>query len=89
MQESSRRLLNELAKVDDGQLNAYADKGRVIFMIQDAPDELRRLADALEKVNINEIQALVAYQLPQDQQKPSFPEKATEPRPARRRAGGG
>ena len=30
-------------------------------MIQDAPEELRRLADALGKLNVNEIKALVAY----------------------------
>lgn len=66
MQEPFRRLTRELAKVEQGQLKAYADKeGRVMFMIQNAPAELRRLADALEKVNVNEIQALVAYQLPE------------------------
>lgn len=64
MQESFRRLSHELAKVEEGQLKAFADDGRVIFMIQNAPDELRRLADALEKINISEIQALVAYELP-------------------------
>jgi len=64
MQEEFRRLSNELAKVEQGQLKAFADKGRVIFMIQNAPDELRRLADALEKINIGEIQALVAYDIP-------------------------
>lgn len=65
MQDSFRRLSSELAKVDEGQLKAFADKGRVLFMIQNAPDELRRLADALEKINIQEIQALVAYELPE------------------------
>ena len=64
MEESFRRLSNELAKVEDGSVKAFADQGKVIFMIQNAPDELRRLADALEKINIREIQAMVAYQLP-------------------------
>jgi len=68
MEESFQRLSHELAKVEEGELKAFTDKGRVIFMIQNAPDELRRLADALEKINIREIQALVAYQVPKADQ---------------------
>jgi hypothetical protein len=57
------KISHELARVDEGKLKAYADKDRVIFMIQDAPMELRKLADALEKINVREIQALVAYKV--------------------------
>jgi hypothetical protein len=64
MEESIHNLSNELAKVEHGQLKAYADNGRVIFVIQNAPDELRRLADELERINIGEIKALVAYEVP-------------------------
>jgi hypothetical protein len=66
MQDSLKRLTKELAKVEEAKLKAFADQGRVILMIQDAPEELRRLADALEKVNIGEIQALIAYKLPEE-----------------------
>ena len=67
------KISHELARVDEGKLKAYADKDRVIFMIQDAPMELRKLADALEKINVREIQALVAYKIrpPVDAPKPA------------------
>ncbi|GIW72452.1 MAG: hypothetical protein KatS3mg102_1994 [Planctomycetota bacterium] len=66
--EAVRRISRELARVEQGNLRAFADEDRVILVIQDAPNELRKLADALEKVNINEIQALVAYTMPQHRQ---------------------
>jgi hypothetical protein len=63
-EEAAKRLSNEIAKIGEHDLKAFRDKDRVIFMIQDAPEELRRLADALEKINIREIQAIVAFKDP-------------------------
>ncbi len=62
--EALARIGNELAKVEEGKLKAFTDNDRVLIMIQDAPTELRRLAAALEKLNVTEIQALVAYKTP-------------------------
>lgn len=61
MDEKVRRISRELAKVDERHLRAFADGDRVIFVIQDAPDQLRQLADALERINVREIRAMVAY----------------------------
>lgn len=66
--DKAEKFSHELARVEEGKLKAFADKDRVIFMIQDAPVELRKLADALEKINVREIQALVAYKV-----KPAHP----------------
>ncbi len=53
-----------LAKIEAGKVKAVTEGDRVYLMIQDAPEELRRLADALEELNVNEIKALVAYANP-------------------------
>jgi hypothetical protein len=53
-----------LARIEGGKIKAITDGDRVYLMITDAPEELRRLADALEKLNVNEIKALVAYAHP-------------------------
>jgi hypothetical protein len=58
------RMNHALAKIEGGKIKAVTDGDRVYLMIQDAPEELRRLADALEKLNVNEIKALVAYANP-------------------------
>ena len=58
------RMNHALAKIEGGKIKAITDGDRVYLMIQDAPEELRRLADALEKLNVNEIKALVAYANP-------------------------
>jgi len=58
------RMNMALAKIEGGKIKAITDGDRVYLMIQDAPEELRRLADALEKLNVNEIKALVAYANP-------------------------
>ena len=85
MQDEFQRLSRELAKVEHGELKAFTDKGKVVFMIQNAPDELRRLADALEKINVGEIQALVAYDIPKktggDEAKGAAPGKAAKKKP--------
>lgn len=62
--EGVKKITTELAKLDEAHLKAFRDKDRVIFVIQDAPEELRRLADALEKINVREIQALIAFKDP-------------------------
>jgi len=59
-----RKITRELAKIDEGKVKAIAEGDRVYLMIQDAPAELRRLADALEKIDVREIKALVAYAKP-------------------------
>jgi hypothetical protein len=59
-----RKITHELARIDDAKVKAMADGDRVILLIQDAPSELRRLADALEQIDVREIKALVAYGRP-------------------------
>src|SRR4051812_7152546 len=56
-----RKITYELAKIDEGKVKAIAEGDRVYLMIQDAPAELRKLADALEKIDVREIKALIAY----------------------------
>ena len=73
------QLSRALSRVDEGKLKAFADHDRVLIMIQDAPEELRRMAAALEKLNVREIQALIAYK------NPSLP---PEERPAPARSAG-
>jgi hypothetical protein len=63
--EAVRRISRALSNVDQGHLRAFADDDRVILVVQDAPEQLRRLADALEKVNVGEIQAMIAYTRPE------------------------
>jgi hypothetical protein len=53
-----------LAKIEGGKIKAVSDGDRVYLVIQDAPEELRRLADALEELNVNDVSALVAYTNP-------------------------
>jgi hypothetical protein len=53
-----------LAKIEGGKIKAVTDGDRVYLVIQDAPVELRRLADALEELNVNDVSALVAYTNP-------------------------
>jgi hypothetical protein len=77
--DNVEKISHELLRVDEAKLKAYADKDRVIFMIQDAPMELRKLADALERINVREIQALVAYR--------TRPAEEASPRPERPKSG--
>jgi len=53
-----------LTKIEGGKIKAVTDGDRVYLVIQDAPEELRRLADALEQLNINDVSALIAYTNP-------------------------
>lgn len=55
---------NALTKIEGGKMKAVTDGDRVYLVIQDAPEELRRLADALEQLNINDVSALIAYTNP-------------------------
>jgi hypothetical protein len=64
MDESIEKLSHELATVSENKLRAYADGDRVLIMVENAPAELRKLADALEKIDIKEVKAMVAYQNP-------------------------
>ncbi len=73
-----KRITTELAKIEEGKVKAIADGDRVYLMIQDAPAELRRLADALEKINIREIKALVAYSRPEGKKVSARSEKMLE-----------
>ena len=59
-----RKITTELAKIEEGKVKAFSEGDKVYLMIQDAPAELRRLADALEKIDVREIKALVAYAKP-------------------------
>lgn len=67
--EGIKRLTHEIAKVGDRDVKAFRDKDRVILVIQNAPEELRKLADALERASVNEIQAVVAFQEPKPKAK--------------------
>jgi hypothetical protein len=80
--EGFRRLTHEIAKVGERDVKAFRDKDRVILVIQNAPEELRKLADALEKASITEIQALVAFQEPKPGERPA-PKKAPPDGPKR------
>ncbi len=53
-----------LAKIEGTKIKAVTDGDKVYLVIQDAPEELRRLADALEQLNVTDISALVAYTNP-------------------------
>jgi hypothetical protein len=68
MDEIAKRITNALDQVDKGKVSALAEGDRILLMIQDAPDELRRLADAMEKIGVQEIKAFVAYQKPEIQE---------------------
>ncbi len=54
-------LSRQLARIAPGAVKAVADGDRVLIMIQNAPDELRKLANELERLNVQEVRALVAY----------------------------
>ena len=62
--ERMNAMKHALAKIEGGKIKAVADGDRVYLVIQDAPEELRRLADALEQLNVNDVSALVAYSNP-------------------------
>ncbi len=53
-----------LTQIDGGKVKAVTHGDRVYLVIQDAPQELRKLADALEELNVNDVSALVAYTNP-------------------------
>jgi hypothetical protein len=55
------KMNHALSRIEGGKIKAVSDGDRVYLMIQDAPEELRKLADALEKLNVNDIKALVVY----------------------------
>ena len=67
-----------LAKIEGGKIKAVTDGDRVYLLIQDAPEELRRLADALEELNVNDVSAMVAYTNPKRREQ-SRRVKAIEP----------
>ncbi len=75
-----RKITTELAKIDEGKVKAIAEGDKVYLMIQDALAELRRLADALEKIDVREIKALVAYAKPTGR-KTSARQPAPAPKP--------
>ena len=64
--------MDEIAKIKSalnrtnlgGKVTALQEGGKVLLMIQDAPDELRRIADEMEKIGVREIKAFVAYAKP-------------------------
>lgn len=61
MVDDLEKMNHALARIEGGKIKAVSDGDRVYLMIQDAPEELRKLADALEKLNVNDIKALVVY----------------------------
>lgn len=62
--ERMNAMKHALTKIEGGKIKAVTDGDRVYLVIQDAPDELRRLADALEQLNVNDVSALIAYTNP-------------------------
>ena len=71
-----------LAKIEGGKIKAVTDGDRVYLLIQDAPEELRRLADALEELNVNDVSAMVAYTNPKRREQ-SKRVKAIQPKPGK------
>lgn len=61
MDEDLGGLSGALAKIEHGKIKAISDQNKVYLVIQDAPDQLRRLAAELERINVREIKALIAY----------------------------
>lgn len=55
------RMKLALNRAEGGKIKAVADGDKVYLFIQNAPEELRRLADALEQLDITDVNALVAY----------------------------
>lgn len=72
-----QKISRALAKVEEGKIKAYSEGDRVLLLIQDAPGELRKLAAALEKLQVSEIQALVTFK--QTPPKPAVRESARLP----------
>jgi hypothetical protein len=56
-----QKMKHALTRVEGGKIKAVTDGDKVFLFIQNAPDELRKLADALEQLNISDVSALVAY----------------------------
>jgi len=65
-----------LARMDDNKLAAYADGDNILFLIKDAPDQLRELADKLEQIDVNQIQAIVAFKSPKSSESSEGPENS-------------
>lgn len=81
MDEDLGGLSGELAKVEHGKIKAISDQDKVYLVIQDAPAQLRRLAAELERINVREIKALVAYfSDPNEAPKQDSPEGEAEPK---------
>ena len=53
-----------LSKIEGSKIKAVTDGDKVYLVIQDAPEELRRLADALEQLNVTDVSAIVGYTNP-------------------------
>ena len=79
--DNIERITHELATISENKLRAYANGDQVLILVQNAPQELRKLADELEKIEINEIQAMVAYRNPNAPKKAKklLPETPAEP----------
>ena len=80
MDEDLGGLSGELAKIEHGKIKAISDQNKVYLVIQDAPDQLRRLAAELERINVREIKALVAY-INDPDQAPALDPLEEEPEP--------
>lgn len=50
--------------VRGARVAARAEGDRVVLMIRDAPEELRRLADVIEDQGVAEVRAFVTYDKP-------------------------
>ena len=79
MVDELERLQHALTRIEGGKVKALSDGDRVYLMIQDAPMELRRLADALEKLNISDLKALVIYGDPRRNQVDANPAQTLTP----------
>jgi len=64
------RIRKVLDHAQNGKISALAEGDRVLIMIQNAPEELRKLADAMERIGVSEMRAFVAYAAPEVREVP-------------------
>lgn len=55
-------ITHALERVDKGKVSAFVQGDKVVLMIRNAPEDLRRLADALEKIGVSEIDTILGVE---------------------------
>lgn len=52
------------AAIGDGQVTGFSNNKQIFVLLNDAPDQLRQIADLVESMALKEIKAVVAYPRP-------------------------